>query len=67
MEDKKNATGWGNLNGISDDDRTCALNDMNCLEGEADKTCSLNDMNCLTGEEDKTCSLSDMNCMDEDK
>lgn len=31
MEEKKKSTGWGNLNGISDDDKTCGLNDMNCL------------------------------------
>ena len=29
----KPGIGWNNVNGISkDDDRTCALNDMNCLE-----------------------------------
>ena len=47
MEEQKKASGWSNLNGISDDDKTCGLNDMNCLSGEDDSTCGLNDMNCL--------------------
>lgn len=67
MEEKKNATGWGNLNGISEDDRTCGLNDMNCISDEDDRTCGLNDMNCLSGEDDKTCGLSDMNCLSENE
>ena len=50
MEEKKKASGWSNLNGISDDDKTCGLNDMNCLEDEKDTSCGLNDMNCLSGE-----------------
>ena len=37
MEEKKKASGWSNLNGISDDDKTCGLNDMNCL-GEDEQT-----------------------------
>lgn len=67
MGEKKKASGWANLNGISDDDRTCGLNDMNCLGDEEDKSCSLNDMNCLSGQEDSTCSLNDMNCLGKDK
>ena len=35
------------------------------LEGEDDKTCGLNDMNCVEEEEDKTCGLNDMNCLGE--
>lgn len=31
MEEKKQS-GWSNLNGISDDDKTCGLNNMNCEE-----------------------------------
>ena len=31
-KETKTGLGWGNMNGISaEDDRTCALNDMNCL------------------------------------
>ena len=30
MEEKKQS-GWSNLNGISDDDKTCVLNDMNSM------------------------------------
>lgn len=38
-----------NMNGITDDDKTCGLNDMNCVGDNENVTCSLNDMNC-TGE-----------------
>ena len=44
MEEKKQS-GWSNLNGISDDDKTCGLNDMNCLGENDDSSCGLNDMN----------------------
>ena len=38
-KEKKPILGWGNMNGISEeDDRTCALNDMNCLETQEEKT-----------------------------
>ncbi len=67
MEEKKKATGWENLNGISDDDTTCGLNDMNCLDGEDDVSCGLNDMNCLDGADDVSCGLNDMNCVDDGK
>lgn len=63
MADKKPmAAGWGNLNNVSED-KTCGLNDMNCLGDEDSTNCGLNDMNCLSGEEDKNCSLNDMNCV----
>lgn len=52
-----------NMNGITEEDKTCGLNDMNCVEEEEDKTCGLNDMNCVAEEEDKTCGLNDMNCL----
>ena len=55
--------GISNMNGITEDDKTCGLNDMNCLADEEEKTCGLNDMNCVGEEEDKTCSLNDMNCL----
>ena len=59
--------GWGNVNGISaEDDRTCALNDMNCLDTQEEKTYALTDMNAAAGD-DSTCALVDMNCLGEDK
>lgn len=67
MEDKKKATGWGNLNGISDDAKTCGLNDMNCLGEDDNSSCGLNDMNCLGADDDKTCALDDMNCLGDEK
>ncbi|MGN0157893.1 MAG: hypothetical protein ACI39W_01940 [Brotaphodocola sp.] len=67
MEKKKTSTGWGNLNGISDDDKTCGLNDMNCVADEEEKSCGLNDMNCLGSEDDTTCALDDMNCLGGEK
>ncbi len=67
MEDRKKATGWGNLNGISEDDTTCGLNDMNCLGEDDDKSCALDDMNCLGETDDKTCALDNMNCLDDNK
>lgn len=67
MADEKKETSWENLNGISENEKTCGLNDMNCLGDSEDMTCGLNDMNCLSGEEDMTCSLSDMNCTEDEK
>ena len=38
-KETKTGLGWGNVNGMSaEDDRTCALNDMNCLENQEEKT-----------------------------
>ena len=53
------------LNGISDDDKTCGLNDMNCLGEDDDSSCGLNDMNCVDGKDDMSCSLNNMNCEEE--
>lgn len=64
MSEKK---GWANLNGLSDDDTTCALEDMNCLGDKDTSSCSLEDMNCVDGKEDLTCALDNMNCVDEEK
>ena len=51
------------MNGITtDDDRSCALNDMNCLEGQEEQSFSITDMNAVTKDEDTSCSLDDMNC-----
>lgn len=66
MEEKKQS-GWANLNGISDDDKTCGLNDMNCLGEDDDSSCGLNDMNCVDGKDDISCSLNNMNCEEEQK
>lgn len=61
--------GINNMNSTTNNkNKTCGLNDMNCLgEEEEEKTCGLNDMNCLNEEEGSVqiCSLNDMNCMDE--
>ena len=65
-KETKTSLGWGNVNGISaDDDRTCALNDMNCLDTQEEKTYTITDMNAADG--DSTCALVDMNCLGEDK
>ena len=55
--------GINNMNGLtSDDDRTCGLQDMNCLE-KADKTgLDITDMNAVGKDDDTTCALQDMNC-----
>ena len=66
-KETKTSLGWGNVNGISaDDDRTCALNDMNCLDTQEEKTYTITDMNAAAGD-DSTCALVDMNCLGEDK
>lgn len=66
--EKKNSLGLTNMNGISaDDDRTCALTDMNCLENQEEKTFDLTDMNAAAQDDDTTCALTDMNCLGEDK
>ena len=54
-----------NMNGITDDDKTCGLNDMNCVGDNEYVTCGLNDMNCVGDNENVTCSLNDMNCTGE--
>ena len=37
-KENKESLGWGNVNGVSADaDRTCALNDMNCLETQEER------------------------------
>ena len=59
----KSSLGITNMNGItSDDDRSCALNDMNCLEGQGEQGFSLTDMNAVAKDENTSCSLDDMNC-----
>ncbi len=56
-----------NLNGITDDDKTCGLTDMNCVADDEDTTCGLTDMNCVADDEDKTCGLTDMNCVGDEE
>ena len=54
--------GLNNMNSMTkNDDKTCGLNDMNCV-GEEEKDCALDDMNCLGKNDDKSCSLDNMNC-----
>ena len=66
-KETKTGLGWGNINGISaEDDRTCALNDMNCLDTQEEKNSALTDKNAAAGD-DSTCALVDMNCLGEDK
>ena len=66
-KETKTGLGWGNINGISaEDDRTCALNDMNCLDTQEEKNYALTDMHAAAGD-DSTCALVDMNCLGEDK
>lgn len=60
------AKSWKNLNGISDDDKTCGITDMNCLGEDDDKTCGITDMNCVDGQ-DLDCALDNMNCGDPNK
>ena len=52
---------WKNLNGLSEDDKTCAITDMNCLGEEDDSTCAITDMNCVDGQ-DMNCAIVNMNC-----
>lgn len=62
MDDKK--LGIDNMNGdTNNEDKTCGLNDMNCLGG-AQPSHGLNNMNGDTNNEDKTCGLNDMNCVE---
>lgn len=61
---KDEKLGIANMNGATDDeDKTCGLQDMNCLEGQEVKPHSLNNMNGDTSAEDKTCGITDMNCV----
>lgn len=66
---EKNGTGTlgiNNMNGDThDEDKTCGLTDMNCLEGQEAKPHSLTNMNGDTSENEKTCGLTDMNCVGE--
>ena len=65
-KETKGGLGLTNMNGMSaDDDRTCALTDMNCLEGQPEQVHSLTDINAQSGDDSTTCALTDMNCQGE--
>ena len=62
----KSSLGITNMNGItSDDDRTCGLQDMNCLDTQEKKDFDITDMNAKGKDDDTTCALQDMNCVGE--
>ena len=62
----KSSLGITNMNGITaDDDRTCGLLDMNCLETQDQKDFDITDMNAKGKDDDTTCALQDMNCVGE--
>ncbi len=64
----KSSLGLNNMNGITnDDDRTCGLQDMNCLDKNDKKGLNITDMNALGKDDDTTCALQDMNCTGDDK
>ncbi len=61
---KDEKLGIANMNGATyDEDKTCGLQDMNCLDGQEPKSHSLNNMNGDSSSEDKTCGITDMNCV----
>ncbi|MCF0131393.1 MAG: hypothetical protein HUJ71_06670 [Pseudobutyrivibrio sp.] len=60
---EKKEYGFQNMNGMSEnEDKTCGLNDMNCLGEDEKKNYDLNNMNAATKKDDKSCSITDMNC-----
>ncbi|MDD6037663.1 MAG: hypothetical protein PUD20_02510 [bacterium] len=60
----KDGLGITNMNGdTTDENKTCGLQDMNCLAGQEVKEHSLNNMNGDSGDDDKSCGLQDMNCV----
>lgn len=64
MEKEKNLD-ITNLNGMSsDDDTTCGLNDMNCVETK-ETASSITNMNSASSDDDTTCNFTDMNCTGE--
>ena len=60
----KDGLGISNMNGdTNNEDKSCGLTDMNCLDGQDQKDHSLTNMNGDTEDEDKSCGLTDMNCV----
>ena len=68
MEKKKRVIlGLNNMNGVTEeDDRTCGLQDMNCLDTQEKKDYDITDMNAVGKDDDTTCGLQDMNCSGDD-
>ena len=59
----KSSLGLNNMNGLTtDDDRTCGLQDMNCLETKDKAGLDITNMNAVGTDDDITCALQDMNC-----
>ena len=59
----KSSLGISNMNGMTtDDERTCGLQDMNCLEKEDKNGLDITDMNAMGKDDSTTCALQDMNC-----
>ena len=64
----KSSLGITNMNGItSEDERTCALQDMNCLGTQDEKSFNITDMNAVGQDDDTTCALQDMNCVGDEE
>lgn len=62
MSKKKNSN-WSNLNQVSEEENvSCGINDMNCIEGQKaeEENLSINKMN--PDKENANCSITDMNC-----
>lgn len=60
----KDGLGIANMNGdTNNEDKSCGLQDMNCLDGQDPKDHSITNMNGDTENEDKSCGLTDMNCV----
>jgi hypothetical protein len=61
MEEKKNL-GITNLNGVTDDeDTTCGITDLNCVDGQ-EASYKITDLNSVD-EKDTTCDITDLNCI----
>ena len=63
----KSSLGITNMNGMTaEDERTCGLQDMNCLNTQQQKNYDITDMNAVGKDDDTSCALQDMNCTGED-
>ena len=59
----KSSLGLNHMNGLTaDDERTCGLQDMNCLETKDKAGLDITDMNAVGKDDETTCALQDMNC-----
>lgn len=60
----KDGLGISNMNGdTNNEDKSCGLTDMNCLNDQEPKNHSITNMNGDTSADDKSCGLTDMNCV----